>query len=417
MKIHFIGAGGAGCYPLAGLCIERGERISGSDAADSANLRELIRMGGKMHIGHRAENLPPGTELAIYSSAVRPDNPELAEAEKRGIKTMRRGEFLAHCAARYGRTIAVSGAHGKSSISAMLAFLLREYGLEPGYVLGAKLNGGLMPFSAGKNNDLFVIESDESDGSHTLLKNFFMALIPNIDDDHEWTVGGAENLRRNFRSFAGNAGTVLYGGGEADKLLSTLSHAELFEPEKYYSMLTGRCGFDLYNAAMVMAAAEKLGMIPEKCAEILRRFPGIARRMTVRSNTPRLVVIEDYAHHPVELKNSIEWLRLNYPEHHLRVVFQPHRYARLAKYLDEFAEVLRSADEVLILPVFAAWAEGNQLSGADLARETGPAARYFPSISETAAAAAFTPADTVKPTLCAIIGAGDCDKLLTCLKK
>ena len=202
-KLHFIGIGGAGMAPLAAIMLQRGAAVSGSDRERNAKTDRLAAAGATIHIGHRAEQLPPDAELVVYSSAVASDNPERREALRRGIPELRRGEFLARLAASYRRTAAVSGSHGKTSVTAMLVHILTRCGRRPGFLIGAAMQDGSPGADAGRGDDLFITEVDESDGTHTLIHPE-LGIVPNVDDDHSWSVGGEEALHRNFRTFAEN---------------------------------------------------------------------------------------------------------------------------------------------------------------------------------------------------------------------
>ena len=201
-KLHFTGIGGAGMAPLAELALLRGFSVSGSDESDSAKFRHLTQIGACTTLGHDAKNLPDDTELLVYSSAVPESNPERVKARQLGIRQCRRGEFLAEFAASFRRSVAVTGTHGKSSITSALVSILRQCGKNPGFMIGAEVAG--MPSCAAGDGDIFVTEADESDGTHKLLKNF-LAIIPNIEDDHEWSLGGKAVLDENFRQVAKNS--------------------------------------------------------------------------------------------------------------------------------------------------------------------------------------------------------------------
>ncbi|MCQ2380681.1 MAG: hypothetical protein MJ025_07160 [Victivallaceae bacterium] len=336
----------------------------------------------------------------MHSSAVPADNPERQLATGRGIPQMKRGEFLALISTSYKRTAAVSGSHGKSTISAMLAHILAESGLEPGFMIGAKVRGG-SDHAAG-NGDAFVTEADESDGTHKLLRPW-LGVIPNCDDDHAWGLGGSEALFENYREFSRNCDHIVAGDSpECRTMLHGIDKVEFVrEPEG--RRLGKFFGYQAVDANMAIAAAKWFGIDAGRALEALGNFGGVDRRMTVRHETPGIIVVEDYAHHPTEVKCSLEWLRENWPKHHLRVVFQPHRYARLKRYFDDFASVLKTADSVVIAPVFAAWTETGSIGSAELAKaigaETGSA-----DFGELAKQALDR---QERPLLVAVLGAGD----------
>lgn len=406
-KLHFVGIGGAGMAPLAQLARHLGYEVSGSDREANAKTDELLRRGICVKIGHAADNLPPETELVVYSSAVAEDNPERAEAFRRRLPQVRRGEFLAELARSYRRVAAVSGAHGKSSTTALLAHILTVAGKHPAFLIGAEMNG-CGSFSPGSGRDIFVTEVDESDGTHTFIRAE-LGLVPNIEEDHAWSVGGAAALMDNFAAFGRHCGHLIYYPGEhPDRLFAEHPSAERLEapPDKY----AGFFGFQAANALLAVAAAEYLGVSRDRAEAAARSFPGIGRRMTVRHASPELTVIEDYAHHPSEIAASIGLLRRKYPGHHLRVLIQPHRYARLEYFFDGFKRELAKADSVLVTPVFAAWSESGKVDGAALAAAL-PNAQYVSSDWEKTASVAVAPPCPARPLLLAVLGAGDIEQV------
>lgn len=412
-KVHFVGIGGAGMAPLAAILHEQGTLVSGSDRELNAKTRKLADAGVTVFAGHHAGQLPSDADLLVYSSAVGPDNPERTAARALGLPELRRGELLAEVSKRYRRVAAVSGSHGKTSITAMLVHILRHCGRQPGFLIGGSVAG--LPEGEAGDGDIFVTEADESDGTHTAL---FPALgiVPNADDDHAWSVGGEAQLRENFVRFARQSAQLLYyrnfvpeswfAGHPAASALD----ADRLDPETFRPL----AGFQMRNAALAVAAAERLGVDRDAALAAVKTFPGVRRRMTERHREARLTIVEDYAHHPVEVANALELLRLRYPGHHLRVVFQPHRYARLQKYLAGFADVLRRADSVIVAPVFAAWTETGPVGGAELAAGIGDSARYLADGWPAIAAAALDYRGDA-PLLLAVLGAGDIERIFAAL--
>jgi len=319
-RVHLIGCAGVGTLPLARILLSSGFRVSGSDLLDTESLRHLRRDGAVIASGaHKKENLPPddGSKLCvIYTSAATPDNPELLEAERRGAVILRRGSALAALTSLYRRTVSVSGSHGKTTVSGMLAFLLEEAGSQPGFLIGGFLTGrGDRNGSAGAGQDLFVTEADESDGTHAEIRSH-IGIVTNFEDDHAWSLGGVEVLERNFRTYAELAKTLVYVGSPVtDRLFADhpakyridpdLKRHEaelaLFEP----AALANWGSYQKLNALTALTAAKLLGMEPAEAAKILSRFPGIDRRMSVRFDDGKTLLIEDYAHHPTELHASL----------------------------------------------------------------------------------------------------------------
>lgn len=407
-KIHFIGIGGAGMAPQAAICLQWGLQVSGSDRENSETLKGLAKAGARVFAGHRAENLPGDTGLVVYSSAVPPENPERKRAEKLQITQLRRGEFLARIASHYTAPVAISGSHGKSTITAMLVHILKKAGMNPGYMIGATLNDGRVPSDAGKGSRVFITEADESDGTHTLLHPA-LGIVPNVESDHAWSVGGEAALYDNFRTFARNSKTLIYmASRRTDALFACHPNAVRVENEGPNDRFGRWFGFQAWNARLAVEAAVEMGLSRKKALNLLDDFQGVSRRMTVWKEEENRVVIEDYAHHPTEVQSAIHWLKNAYKDHELHVVFQPHRYARLQMYADELAEALRAADKVYVAPVFAAWSETGPVDSAQLAEKIGEHAEAvsndYPALAEK-----IKPAS---PAVVAVIGAGDINGLL-----
>ena len=406
-KIHFTGIGGAGMAPLAELALAKNFAVTGSDETDSAKVQHLRSLGAQIAIGHQAANLPDDAQLLVYSSAVPENNCERLKAVQLGIPQLRRGAFLAELAALCRRCVAVTGTHGKSSITAALVMILRACGKDPGYTIGAEVQD--LSSCAWGDGDIFVTEADESDGTHTLLKNF-LAVIPNIEDDHEWSLGGREILEKNFRQTAQNSDKILYyASAKCDELLSAHPAALRLagSPENF----AGLHGFQAANARIAAEAAVMLGCDREKAFEAAANYPQVARRMTIHYQDENLTVIEDYAHHPTEVEAALKLLRMNYPKAHLRVLFQPHRFARLEKYFAEFVQVLRKADTVFIAPVFAAWSETGSAGSAELAEAVGAKAISGSYQQQAEAVKSDLPGRSV----IAVLGAGDVNKVIAFL--
>ena len=412
-SVHIIGCCGAGCAPLARILLEKGFRVSGSDLLDNAAAAMLRRHGAQIApAGHRIENLPPESNglLVVRTSAAGPDNPEVAEAMRRGLPVLRRGEALAITADSCARPVAVSGSHGKTSVSAMLAWLLRELGANPGCMIGGTVTGWESAGAAG-DGDLFITEADESDGTHALLHPH-LGIVTNVEDDHAWSLGGFDVLEHNFRTFAEQSETLLYcASEETDRLFQAHPHAVRLDlADLPGTFLPGFGHFQRLDGMIAVKAAGLLGFDPAEAEKALRNFPGVERRLSVRWNGAA-TVIEDYAHHPTELRESIRSLHDLYPGRRLVVIFQPHRYARLERYFDEFTVELKKADRVFVTPVFAAWTGGGKRSSEELAEAVGGTA-LTGSWDEMGSQAGL---ELKKGDVAAIIGAGDLPKILPSL--
>ena len=399
-SLYFSGIGGAGMAPLARIALARGCRVAGSDKEPNAKTDELLRMGAVIHAGHDAAHIPEDCDLLVYSSAIPEDNPERVAARRRHIPEILRGAFLAEIAKDYPVSIAVSGSHGKTSTTAMLVWILQKTGRKPGYLVG----GAVEQLHSGEAGDgsIFVTEADESDGTHVLLHPT-IGIIPNIEDDHAWSVGGREQLFQNFRTFAGNCRQIIVPQDTAESFFHTTG-LDLNVPGP-----AGFCGFMKTDALLAAAGAEALGISREEAFAALADFPGVQRRMTIRLQTDALTIIEDYAHHPTEVAAAVTFLRERYPGKHLHLLFQPHRYARLAQYFDRFAEELQKADSVTVAPVFAAWTETGDLGSAELAQAIGPRATAPAGSWEEIARQ--VQAALPRSAVLAVLGAGDVEKV------
>jgi len=411
--VHLIGCGGAGCAPLARILHQKGFLVSGSDLEENRETERLRSLGITVSVGpHRKENLPDARRLLVIhtSAAERDKNPELLAAAERGASILKRGEALAAVASLYPRTVSISGSHGKTSVTAMIAWTLRRLGANPGFLVGGKVNTWDSSGEAG-GGEFFVTEGDESDGTHALLRSE-LAVVTNIEDDHVWSLGGIEILEENFRIFARRAERLLYWAGPiADRLYADRTDAvrlTKFEPVFPPALESSSGEFQLCNLYTALLAVESLGFSRDKILPALSTFPGVGRRMTVHLDTPKLKVMEDYAHHPTELRVSLAALRKTNPNRRMVVVFQPHRFARLERYFSEFASELRRADLVFVAPVFAAWCSSGRYSAADLAAESGGFALEgtWEQMAQTVRA------HLKQGDLLCVIGAGDIRKIL-----
>jgi UDP-N-acetylmuramate--alanine ligase len=411
---HFIGCGGAGMVGLALIMHEKGFKVTGSDLKESANTELLKEKGIAVFTGHSHSNIPKDDKSEIFiirSSAVSDSNPEFAEAVSRGCRHLRRGEFLAELAETYKCTIAIAGCHGKTSVTGIVTHILKECGKNPGYMIGGKVTGWKYSGGAGDDN-YFITESDESDGTQIHLKSD-IAVVTNVEDDHSWTVGGEEVLYGNFAKFAGNSKKLIFAPSTlADRIFGFHKNKRDLDLKSISTKFTDMKdwgGFQRINAAIAVEAATEAGIGRKESEKHARTFPGIERRMSIRFKKEGFVLIEDYAHHPTEVSASISALRERFPGYHLRVVFQPHRYARLEKYIDQLACELRKADEVIIVPVFAAWTEKGRVSSEDLVAKTGENAKFADSDWKSLADNLFS--SIRENEVLAIVGAGDIDEI------
>ena len=403
--VHFIGCAGAGTHPLASIFIELGFPCSGSD------LLPAEIEGMRVFQGHAAENLPKGDFplLLVHTSAAAPDNPELVEAERRGAAVMRRGEALAHLGTLFEHSIAVAGSHGKTSVSAMTAHTLTELGLDPGFLIGGNVSGWTTSGRAG-NGKLFVTEVDESDSTNALF-HASTAVVTNIEDDHSWSVGGTDALFGSFVTFGKNAEHLIFVEGEnTDRLLAPLSVSSERIPRTLpsWDFPAHWGGFQKLNAVTAFAAVRSaVDCSDDEIRAALFRFPGVERRMSLRFDNGTFRIVEDYAHHPTEIKATLTAAQ-KYPHRQIWCVFQPHTYTRTKAFFHEFADALSLADKIVLADIYAAReTDPGDIHSRDIQKlllEKGKEAYYFPSFEEIEK---FLREKCINGDLLITMGAGD----------
>jgi UDP-N-acetylmuramate--alanine ligase len=346
MKIHFIGIGGIGISALARKYLAEGKTVSGSDRSESPITKELSTLGVEIKIGHAAANIPADCDLIIYTIAIEPDNPELLEAKQRGIKLLTYPQALGLLSAeKY--TIAISGTHGKTTTTAMIAKIMIDAGLDPTVIVGSlmKENGYLTSvtnFIAGKSKYL-VVEACEYRRSFLNLSPKIL-VITNIDNDHLDYYQDLDDIKSAFAEFAAKL--------PADGVLIT---------EKEYSQITRPIKLQIpgehnqKNAQAALAVAQALRIEPIAARRSLAEFAGTWRRFEFKGKTKEgALVYDDYAHHPTEIKATLAGAREMFPERRIIVIFQPHLYSRTKLLSADFAAAFCNADEVILLPIYAA---------------------------------------------------------------
>ena len=379
--IHFVGIGGSGMSSLAELALSQGMEISGSDVSESRVTRSLTEKGIIVYRGHAGTNLG-NAEAVVYSSAIQPDNPELLEAEKRGLPLLHRSDLLnMMMKARTGLTVA--GTHGKSTVTAMLATILKAAGESPSMAAGAFVPGLGGNFLAGEGR-FFIAEADESDRSF-LKYEPFAGIITNIDSDHLDNYRDLDDIKKTFlrhlNSISKNGAAVCcLDDPNLEKLLpSVLSRVITYglKPGACYTAAdikhTGlKTSFSIFNdsrklgditlpmpgevnvlnALAASALSLFLGIDFTAIRSALNSFTGLSRRMEFKGEIDNIWVMDDYGHHPTEIKASLEaFTRLG---RRIVLIFQPHRYSRTEHLMLELADSFSGADELLLLPVYSA---------------------------------------------------------------
>ncbi|HET7815616.1 MAG TPA: UDP-N-acetylmuramate--L-alanine ligase [Candidatus Baltobacteraceae bacterium] len=439
-SLHFVGIGGIGMSAIARVLLARGETITGSDTGDSPLVAELRALGATVTIGHKAENVN-GARTIVVSSAIDADNPEYAAARAARIPIVRRGEML-RTIMEGARGIAVCGTHGKTTTTAMIAAVLRESGIDASLVLGGidvvtKTNGkhGSDPY--------FLTEADESDGSFALLDPA-VAVLTNIENDH---LSSDEQLAQLVDSFAAflekipDDGTAIVGMDNANSAAIaplarraktvtfalrgaadlTAANVRLEGLSSTFDVIGGGVclgtielhvpgTINIENALAAVAAGRALDVPFAKIKQGLAQFRGVRRRFEILAQTPRMTVVDDYAHHPTAVRATIEAAR-GCTKGPLIVAFQPHRYTRTAYLAQDFARALQGADRVYLAPVYAASEppiEGvSERSIGEPLAQTGSDVRYVKYVHDLRTVLAK---DAPEGALVLMLGAGNITK-------
>ena len=399
-RIHFVGIGGSGMSGIAEVLLNQGYEISGSDIGVNPSVRRLTEAGAEVFIGHSESNIQ-GADVVVQSSAVTIENPEIASARERGIPVVQRAEMLAELM-RYRHGIAIAGTHGKTTTTSLITAILAEDGLDPTFVVGGRVN------SVGTNAKLggsryLVAEADESDASFLHLQPT-VSVVTNIEADHMETYGfDFEVMKKTYIEFLHNLPfyglavmcidddvirellvdvarpLLTYGFSEdagyklrdltADKRQSSFV---IDRPDGKPSLsitlnIPGR--HNALNAAAAIAVATDEGISDKAIVAGLEKFSGVGRRFEIVGEYPvandpapdegdgTAMLVDDYGHHPTEVKATIQAVRDGWPDKRLVMVFQPHRYSRTRDLYEDFVNVLSQVDVLLVLDVYPAGEE------------------------------------------------------------
>ncbi len=438
--VHFIGIGGTGMRPLAEIALAKGYQVTGSDQSQTASTDQLLSLGARITIGHSRAAIPTQPVRIVASTAIKNDNPEMAEAQRLGLPILHRSDFL-HELMRESKAICISGTHGKTSTTAMVAFMLREMGLDPTAAIGGELVGTNRYSMTGKGS-WFVAECDESDGSF-LRYDPFLSIVTNIDLDHLDYYQDLEGLKRAFLNFVGKThtdGWAIFGWdnnaarevaqnfegqrltfgtriGSEVRGLNFKSKGRLASYEavvdkiliKGSAPVVGR--HSLQNILCCLAVAKALELDLPKAAHALSQFPGVKRRFSLVAEVDGVKIFDDYAHNPGKIQSCIEGAREAFPQDRLIVIFQPHRYSRLETMYNELMGSFAAADEVLIMPVYSAGETTDRdFSPSVLAEALSRASsvKAQPYSTEVLSAMLQSPR---RPTVLITLGAGDVSQL------
>ncbi|MDO5418336.1 MAG: UDP-N-acetylmuramate--L-alanine ligase [Lachnospiraceae bacterium] len=443
-NIHFIGIGGISMSGLAEILLAEGFGVSGSDAHKTELTEHLEAKGARVEYGQRASNITDDINVVVYTAAIHPDNPELQAVKEKGIPMLTRAELLGEMMRNYKHAVNISGTHGKTTTTSMLTTILLAARQNPTVTVG-----GILPAIGGNirvgGPELFVTEACEYTNS---FLSFFptMEIILNIEADHLDFFKDLDDIRHSFRRFAeklDEKGTLIINsdianleeitGGLPCRIITfghepsksnysaaDITYDELARPS--YTILVdgkaeGRVSLavpgehNVYNSLSAVAAARELGLSMEQIQEGLLAFTGTNRRFEKKGEIGGVTIIDDYAHHPQEIRATLTAAK-NYPHRKLWCVFQPHTYTRTAALLDDFAEALLGADEVILADIYAA-REVNTIgiSSNDIAEKmakAGGKVHYIPSFDEIET---FILENCVPGDLLITMGAGDIVKV------
>jgi UDP-N-acetylmuramate--alanine ligase len=383
--VHFVGIGGIGMSGIAEVLLNMGFRVSGSDLRRSDVTARLESLGAKIYEGHSAEHVN-GAHVVVRSTAVRGDNPEVLEARRRSIPVIPRAEMLGELMRLKPHTVAVAGSHGKTTTTSMIATVLAHAGLDPTVVVGGVVGAMGSNARLGKS-DLMVVEADESDRSFLMLSPTF-AVVTNIDREHMDHYSDMDDVRKSFADFVNKVPfygvsvlclddphvqavipevvrrRITYGlSAQADiaarevrydKQFGSIYQARLMgEPVGEVSLRVPGL-HNIYNSLAAIAIGLELEVPFETITKALSTFTGVNRRFQFKGEEAGVIVVDDYGHHPTEIRATLVAAKLGSAGRRMVVLFQPHRYTRTQDLMDEFARSFNNADVLMVTDIYAA---------------------------------------------------------------
>ncbi len=417
IHVYFMGIGGISMSGLAEILLEEGFTISGSDMKQSALTTQLEEKGVKIFYGQVASNITAGIDLVVYTAAIREDNEEWQAAKQMGIPMLTRAELLGQIMDNYGKSIAVSGTHGKTTTTSMISQVLLEAETDPTITVGgilSAINGNLRV----GNSEVFISEACEYTNSFLNFRPKY-SIILNVEAEHLDFFKDLEDVRNSFKKFAANTradgATIINGEIENfEELVAGLPHRVLtygFDSrfDFYAEDITfdeNACGMftamhegsaiaevhlnvpgmhNVSNALATIALATLMELPLDSLLAGLRKFGGANRRFQYKGQVDGVTIIDDYAHHPTEIAATLS-AAANYPHKRLVLVFQPHTYTRTQAFLHEFADILSKVDVLVLADIYAAREKNTiGISSRDLlalVKEKGTECYYFPSFEE-----------------------------------
>ncbi len=407
--VHLVGVGGAGMSGIARILLQRGGSVSGSDLSEGRVLEELRMLGARVDVGHAAEQVD-GADIVVTSSAVPADNPEVQEARSRGTLVLRRAEMLARLMERQ-QAVLIAGTHGKTTTTSMTVVALQAAGRDPSFAIGGSLNESGTNAHAGED-PVFVAEADESDRSFLVYRPD-LAVITNLEHDHPDEFADLAAVTQAFRDFADRRAVGAPalacaddpGSRDLAERIASPTHLYGTDPRATWRTVPGEDGVhrlrhdgeelarfsvgvpghhNVLNATAALATCALLDVDPAAAAPGLARFTGAARRFQDLGTAVGVTVVDDYAHHPTELRATLSAARSR-ADRRLILVVQPHRYSRTQAFGEELGRAASAADLVLVTDVYAAGESPVPgVSGrlvADAATAAGANVRYCPHLT------------------------------------
>jgi UDP-N-acetylmuramate--alanine ligase len=447
-RIHLIGIGGTGLSAIARVLLEMGHTVSGSDRAESWFTRDLQSAGVTISIGHRPENIQDA-DLVIRSSAIPDDNPEVTAARAFRIPVLKRADFLSSL--MDGKTaIAIAGTHGKTTTTSMIAWMLSALGQDPSFIIGGVQANLGVNARAGKGN-IFIIEADEYDRMFLGLKPT-IEVVTNIEHDHPDCYPTLADFQAAFVEFMYllPAGGTLVACAEdpgvrdlmvkAKKLgKAVISYGmrpttDTSQPLDVFAGVLApneKGGFrfsanvfgneamvelqvpgkhNVSNALAALAVAHLLNLPLADAAQVLAQFAGTGRRFEVRGETNGIIIIDDYAHHPTEIRATLAAARTRYPSHKIWAVWQPHTYSRTQILFNEFAAAFVDADEVIVTEIYAARESKEDFSSKQVVEAMSRPAHFIAGLSEVSN---YLIKNLRPGNILLVLSAGDADQIST----
>jgi len=445
--IHFIGIGGSGLSAIARVLLEKGYTVSGSDQSSSVFTSELASLGALINIGHKAENIT-GADLIVRSSAIQNHNPEVQAAISTSIPVLKRSEFL-ETLTEGKRTLAVAGTHGKTTTTAMLAWVLTRLEMDPSYIIGG-ISKNLKNNAHAGTGEYFVIEADEYDrmflGLHPEA-----AIVTNMELDHPDCFPTFEKYIEAFKQFVSllrpnGRLMVCFDHPETARLYSSIpagcrlltygisQEADYFAQGVKTIGTGGYLRFDAYwrnatespvflseiqlqipgkhnvrNALATIAVAHQFGLSVHEVASALAEYKGVERRFDVLGVAGDITIINDYAHHPTEIKTTLEAARLCYPDQNIWVLWQPHTFSRTQTLMNDYVHAFEQADHVVITEVYSAREENNGFSSEQVVNRMPAGKAHF--INALSQASSFLLANLKKNDVLLVLSAGDANQV------